>query len=216
MFLPCGILASLLYIGIDILAGTSWQGYSFISQSISDLTSTGAPTRSLVVSLYLVYAALMITFGWGVWQLGKQKSTMRIVGCLIIGNAILNSVVSLFFPLHRGEPMCTPANLMNVIPMAIGMFCFLGAMGFGAASFRNWFRFYSSGILFLYFVLSFVGVVLPSRIPAWQRSPTTGIQERTMVIFYLSWVIALAINIWKMERENGTNRAFSDFLSFSL
>ncbi len=37
VLLICGILAPLLWIGTDILAGTLYAGYSFTSQAISEL-----------------------------------------------------------------------------------------------------------------------------------------------------------------------------------
>jgi hypothetical protein len=55
LLLICGILSSLLYVGTDILAGTLWEGYSFTSQAVSELSAIGAPTRPLVVPLYLAY-----------------------------------------------------------------------------------------------------------------------------------------------------------------
>ena len=53
LLLICGILASLLWIGTDIVAGVLWEGYSFVDQAVSELSAIGAPTRPLVVPLLL-------------------------------------------------------------------------------------------------------------------------------------------------------------------
>lgn len=63
----CGILSPLLYLATDRLAGRLLNGYSFASQSMSELSAAGSPTRSLVLSLNLVAALLMIAFGVGGW-----------------------------------------------------------------------------------------------------------------------------------------------------
>ena len=63
----CGILASLLYIGTDILAGMLWKGYSFTDQAISELLAIDAPTSGLVVPLFTLYDLLLVAFALGVW-----------------------------------------------------------------------------------------------------------------------------------------------------
>ena len=56
--LSCGVLAALLYLGTDILAGLLWEGYSFAHQAVSELSAVDAPTRPLTFALYLVYDVL--------------------------------------------------------------------------------------------------------------------------------------------------------------
>jgi len=41
LLLICGILSSLLYVGTDILAAMLYEGYSYTSQSISELGAIG-------------------------------------------------------------------------------------------------------------------------------------------------------------------------------
>ena len=45
--LVCGILSSLLYVAMTVLVAMQWEGYSSASQTISELSAIGAPTRSL-------------------------------------------------------------------------------------------------------------------------------------------------------------------------
>jgi hypothetical protein len=75
--LGCGILASLLYVGMDILAAMGWEGYSYTDQTVSELFAISAPTRPLVVTLMLTYSVLMIAFGWGVWASAGRKRAAR-------------------------------------------------------------------------------------------------------------------------------------------
>jgi hypothetical protein len=103
ILLSCGILAPLSYLGTDWLAGRLLKGYSFAAQSMSELSAAGSPTRSLVVSLTLVASVLMIAFGVGVWRAAGQALLPRVVGGLVIGNAIAGLVATLFFPTRFGE-----------------------------------------------------------------------------------------------------------------
>ena len=70
ILLSCGILAPLIYLGTDWLAGKLLKGYSFIAQSMSELSAAGSPTRSRVVWLTLLAGAVMIAFGVGVLARG--------------------------------------------------------------------------------------------------------------------------------------------------
>ena len=76
-----GIVSSLLYVGIDLLAALRFADYhSFTSQAISELGAVGAPTRSMVEPLFAVYGLLLMGFGVGVWALGDRKPALRIIG----------------------------------------------------------------------------------------------------------------------------------------
>jgi hypothetical protein len=193
VLLACGILASLLKVGTDILAGMMWKGYDFISQSMSQLSALGAQTRPLVLPLDLTYDLLMIAFGVGLWQLAGQNLLMRIMAGLIIGNVVITFVVSSFFPMRTGQNLSPSANTINVVLMATSVIFFLLAMGLGAAAYRNWFRYYSAGTLLTYIVLGIMRFLVPPQATAGLPVSTVGAQERTMTIGYLLWVVLLAI-----------------------
>src|ERR1700688_2105751 len=68
ILLICGILSSLLYVAMNVLVAMQWEGYSPVSQTISELSAIGAPTRSLWVLPAAFYTVLVTAFGWGVWK----------------------------------------------------------------------------------------------------------------------------------------------------
>src|SRR5580765_364664 len=66
ILLACGVLSSLLYVGIDALAALRYPEYhSYASQAISELGAVGAPTKELVDPLFIIYGVLLIAFGVG-------------------------------------------------------------------------------------------------------------------------------------------------------
>jgi len=67
-FLTCGILASLWYVGINILVPMLYEVYSMDSLTVSELSAIGDPTRILWVLLVSLYPLLFAAFGWGVWN----------------------------------------------------------------------------------------------------------------------------------------------------
>lgn len=53
LLLVCGIFAALIYIGSDIIAAMSWQGYSYTAQSVSELRAVDAPTSAFLLPILL-------------------------------------------------------------------------------------------------------------------------------------------------------------------
>jgi Protein of unknown function (DUF998) len=193
----CGIVASLIYLGTDWLAGKLLKGYSFAAQSMSELSAAGSPMRSLVVSLTLVASVLMIAFGVGVWQAGGQALLPRIVGGLVIGNAVAGLIATIFFPTRFGErPIFGTAG---VILMFLSVVFFVLAMVVGAAAFSGWLRILSIAIPVSYILLAVIRFATATT-SAGKAMSLIGAQERTMAYSFLVWVISLAIHLLLLSK----------------
>jgi hypothetical protein len=195
LLLVSGFLASLLAVSTDVLAVLLWQGYSFTSQSISELSAIGAPTRSFVLVLNLVYAALLVAFGLCVWVRGRKR-VMYIMAGLLLGNVAVSIVVVTFFPMHLGESLSAiHLGLMAVNVILLQMLTIV----FGTVAFRNWFRYYSIGTLLAFLVLTFFGIFLAPQIIS--GPPQSGLQERVMGYGYLLWQALFSLVLLRMESE---------------
>src|SRR3569833_305413 len=62
VLLGCGIVASLVYVAITLIVASLWPSYNSASQTISELSAIGAPTRFIWVTLSAPYTLLMIAF----------------------------------------------------------------------------------------------------------------------------------------------------------
>ena len=51
LLLLCGMLSFLLYAAMNVLVAMQWEDYSSASQTVSELSAIGAPTRPLWVPL---------------------------------------------------------------------------------------------------------------------------------------------------------------------
>ena len=101
VLLTCGVLSSLLYVGIDLLAAIRYGEYhSFVSGTISELGARGAPTKQLVDPLLILYDVITIAFGVGVWSSAGGKSALRMVGVVIIAIGVVGL-------LGHGCSLCT-------------------------------------------------------------------------------------------------------------
>jgi Protein of unknown function (DUF998) len=193
LLLVSGILSSLLYIATVLLAAMRWEGYSSTSQTVSELIAIDAPTRSLVMPLFVTYALLVYAFGVGVWQSASQKHALRLAAVGLVGKEVLGLVVTLFFPMHlRGvEPTLT--DTMHAILTFVGVLFILLAIGFGATAFGKRFRLYSIATILVLVVFGALAGLDAPRLATTLPTPWMGVWERINIGGFLLWVVVLAI-----------------------
>ena len=104
LLLICGILSSLLYVAMNVFVAMQWEGYSSASQTVSELSAIGAPTRPLWVLLGIAYTLLVTAFGWGVWMSARRNRPLRVVGGLMVAYG----VIGLAWPLCTDALRCGP------------------------------------------------------------------------------------------------------------
>jgi hypothetical protein len=201
VLLICGIFSSLLYVGTDILAAMQWEGYSYTSQAFSELLAVGAPTRSFVLTLSIIYNVIVIAFGLCIWTTDSRKRSLRFTGILLIVYAILGIVTPLFFPAPLRGVEATIRNTLHLPFTALEVLCIFSSVGFGAAAHGKWFRLYSIGtILILFLSGALAGSAVP-QISAQQPTPFLGIIERIMIYGYMLWVMVFAIIRLRAEMD---------------
>jgi hypothetical protein len=76
-----------------------WEGHSSASQTVSELSAIGAPTRPLWVLLGIAYTLLVTAFGWGVWQSARRNRPLRVVGGLMVAYGVIG-LASPLAPMH--------------------------------------------------------------------------------------------------------------------
>jgi hypothetical protein len=192
VLLICGILSSLVYVGTDILAGMLWEGYSFTSQFISELSAIGAPTRPMVVPLFLAYAVLKVAFGLGVWVIAGRRRALRLIGGLLAGEEVV-SLVAPLFPMNLREAEMTFTDTMHLVITAVTVLLILLSIGLGAVAYGKRFRFYSIGTLVTLLMLGSLSFSGGAQLAAEQATPWVGVMERITVYGYMLWVAVLAI-----------------------
>lgn len=192
--LICGLLASLLYIGADILAAMVWEEYSYVSHSASELMAVEAPTRPLLYVLFLVYNGLMIAFGLGIWRINSQKPATRITGALIIVYG-LQGFAGLHFPMHsRGvEAAMTTTDFMHIVFTIVTVLLILLFIGFGAFTHGKRFLWYSIATLFVILLFGILGGLQGPRVAEGLPTPWLGIIERVNIYAAILWIMALAL-----------------------
>jgi hypothetical protein len=196
VLLGCGIAASVLYAaGNDLLAALLYEGYSPLSQAVSELTSLGAPTRTPLVVMGFLYDALILAFGIGVRRSAGGSRALRVVGALLIAHAAVGPLWLPFPMSARGAPT-PPGSLTDTMHLVLGgltVLIMLSMVGAGAAAFGRGFRLYS--VLTAVAVLGFgtwMSSYVPA-VPAGEPTPWMGLAERLMIWAWLLWMVVLAV-----------------------
>ncbi len=174
-----------------------WPAYSSFSQTISELTSVGAPTRPPMLVEGALYSALLVAFGIGVWQSAPGNRALRVTGALLLAYGAVGPLWYPFPMTARGDIGRTTAltDVMHIVLGVVDTVLMLSILGFGAAALGRHFRTYS---------LLTVAVVLAGgastfafvpRVAAGASTPWLGVLERTYIGAFLLWVAVLAATL---------------------
>jgi hypothetical protein len=202
VLLVCGILASLLYVGSDILAAMRWEGYSYTAQSVSELRAIGAPTRPFLIPILFIYSVLEIAFGLGVWGAaaprGLPKRSLRVTGVLLIALGVID-LSAYFFPMHLRGAEATIADTMHLILTGVTVLLILLIIGFGASADGKWFRLYSYATILVLVMCGAWAFFDAPRIAANLPTPWLGVRERINIYGYMLWMLVLAIALLRTQ-----------------
>ena len=198
LLLLCGILSSLLYVAMNVFVAMQWVEYSSMSQTVSELSAVGAPTRPLWVGLAFAYTLLVTAFGWGVLASARHHRPLRIAGGLLVAYG-LTGLVWPFAPMHQRAVLVmgggTLSDTMHIVLSIVTVLLMLLAIGFAAAAVGRRFRLYSIATMLLLVGLGTLVFMDAPRISADLPTPRIGLWERLDIGLFLLWVVVLAIGL---------------------
>ena len=205
ILLICGILSSAYYVAMNIFIPMKYPGYSTFSQTVSELSAIGTPTRQLWVSLMIVYTVLVIAFGWGVWLSVNKYNRLRVVAVVMI----INVIIGLFWPpMHQREVLAagegTLTDILHIVWTAITIPLMFLAIGLGAAAFGKGFRIYSIVTIVAILLFGVLTGLASSRMELNLSTPFMGVWERICIGAYMLWVMMLAIILLLSKRQRGS------------
>lgn len=214
--LVCGILSSLLYVATDIVAAMRYEGYSYTSQTISELSAIGAPTRAFLGPVYFAYEVLLIAFGLGVWVSAGRKRALRVTGGLMVAHGVVNMAVGPFSSMHMRETVAmggaTLSDTLHIALASVTVLLILLTIGFGATAFGKRFRLYSIVTIVILVVFGALTGLEGLKVAANLPTPWIGVTERINVYGYMLWVVVLATALLRVQ---GKKMGPSQSASFS-
>lgn len=204
--LACGIASSLLYAGTDLLGALRYEGYRYTSQTVSELSAIGSPTRPLVVPLFMAYGSLVTAFGFGVRGAAGSRRRLRVMAGLLIGLGLI-CVVGPFTPMHQREALAagekTLTDTLHILGATVDVLFILLIVGFGGTAFGRRFRLYSIGTILVVIVSGALAGLDGPRLEANLPTPWVGVKERISILGFLLWVVLLAIGLLRASANGG-------------
>ncbi|WP_213979477.1 DUF998 domain-containing protein [Sphingomonas sp. dw_22] len=191
LLLICGLAASIVYVGTDLVAASRYPGYSFTDQAVSELFAIGAPTRFLVVPLFSIASLLLLAFAWGVWLSAGGSPMLRLVAVMSAASAVDALILWNAFPMHMRGAERTFTDTMHLI-LGANPFVWL-ALIFGATAFRGRFRTASIATLILLVLPAVFAFRYVHALDMGEATPGLGLAERVSQYGYQLWQAALAL-----------------------
>lgn len=121
-----GMLGALAYVFHVVLGGFLWKGYNHLMQPISDLTAKGAPDRTLLTGITVVYAIFSIIFAFSAFMVvRKYKVKSLTVGIFLFFCMHIVSASYNFFPEDLPGAAVTFTGIMHwivtgaIVPLTI-------------------------------------------------------------------------------------------------
>jgi hypothetical protein len=196
VLLCCGVLSSLLYVAANVRGARRWTDYSLASQTVSELSAIGAPSRPFVIPLLTAHGALVIPFGLGVCESARRKRGLRAAGAMLVGLGASDMPAPLF-PMHRREALArgerSRTDTMHIAFTSVNSLLILLAIGSASTAFGKRFRLYSIGTILVLVVSGGLTATQASRVEANLPTPWAGVSERISIGGYLLWQVVLAI-----------------------
>lgn len=202
--LICGMASAVLYAVINVIVPLQWPEYNSATQTVSELSAVGAPTRFLWIVLSAPYTFLSIAFAIGMRKAAADNWKLHLAGSLLIVYGFLGVLWPLA-PMHLRETLAsgggTFTDTMHLTLGAVTEVIYLIALGISAAALGKGFRVFSITtfiLLMLFGVLTFLEAPNVSRnLP----TPFIGLLERINIGLFLLWVCVLSVILLNKVNE---------------
>jgi hypothetical protein len=202
----CGVLASLLYIAMNIFIPPLYVGYSWVTQTVSELSAVDAPTRPLWFVLGIVYTLLVAAFGWGIFKSAGEKRSLRIVGILMFLHGVLGLT---WTPMHQREVLAagggTFTDTWHLVMATITVLLMFLSIGFGAAAFGKGFRFYSIATIIIFIVFGVLTFAEAPNVDKNGPTPYIGLWERINIAAFMVWMLVFSTILLRLEKKPSLN-----------
>lgn len=200
--LLCGILSSVLFITVDLIAANQWAEYRFTGQAFSELTAVEAPTRPLMMfALSIPYNLLSIAFAAGIWATAAKSRALRVASIAVFVHAIAGFVGSFLFPMHsRGQGgLGSFTDRMHIASTAVEVLGMMVAIGFAAIASCGWFRAYSIATIVLLLAGGALAGIRADEVAQGLPTPWMGITERINIYGFMAWVVVFAVVLLRSQ-----------------
>ena len=204
--LGCGALSSVLYLlSIDLVAALRYPDYhGYTSQMVSELMAVGAPTRTLLMWLFLPYNLAVFGFALGVWASAGRNRATRLTAGALVGYGVLSTVGLLIAPMDLRGTVDSQRDTLH-IATTFAMSIFIVAMlSFGAFVHGGRFRLYSFATIATVISFGVLAGFLARPMPG--PTPWLGLAERVNIYATMIWILVFAISLLPLDAASTAYR----------
>ncbi len=209
ILLAVGAASTVLYIAMDTIAALSYEGYNYASQTISELSAIGAPTRGLWLPLGVAYNLMLLAGVIGLWQTHGGRA-IRAIAVLEAGMVVLGFAGWPFAPMHQREVLAAGgsslSDTLHLVYAGISSVIFFLCIALGSRLFGTRFFIYSVATIALMLVFGFYTGRETPRVGDNLSTPLLGIAERITVFGSMIWLSAFNLRLM-VARNAGTESA---------
>jgi hypothetical protein len=199
ILLACGVVAPLVYVASDVIAGVRWRGYSFRDQTISELNAIGAPTRTLTIVLGIVGYTFLAAFGIGLWRSARGDRRLRTAGVALLVLGVSACWAVPFASMHVRGAETSLSDTLHLVNGGVAGLLLLIAMWFGSAALGMRFRIYSIATVLVMLVFLVWSGMDGSRVVDDLSTPWLGVRERVWAYGYQFWLVMFAMALLRLR-----------------
>jgi hypothetical protein len=194
--LACGLLYAALYVILnDVVAAGLYDGYDPLSQAVSELSATGAPSAGFLRATFPIWPALMIAFGIGVGRAAEGRLALRVTAVLLVAHGLVQ-VLWLAFPMSSRVDITSGAaagghDVGHLVLTAATIAFILSEIGVSAAAFGWRFRLYAVVSVVTVVVFGVLTGMQAAQLAAGGPTPWMGLFERISIAPWLLWMAVL-------------------------
>jgi hypothetical protein len=198
ILLACGAISSVLYLAaIDVVAALRHPEYhDYSAQMVSELMAVGAPTRELLVYLFIPYNGLLFAFSAGVWLCAGRAT--RPTSAALLGFAVVSTAGLLLYPMDLRGTADSLRDGPHIAATAVQSVFVLAAIVCGAFVHGRRFRLYSFATLAIVVAFGTLAGFLARPMP--RPTPWIGLAERVNIYATMLWVALLSLTLLKTRR----------------
>lgn len=196
LLLSCGIVSSIWYIGMNIFVPQLYPGYDMASQTVSELSAVGAPTRSLWLYWGMLYTLLFAVFGWGIMKTSGNNWLLYMTSILVLVYAAMDIY---WPPMHMRGHTAGLTDSLHIVWTIITILLMLLIMVIAAAASGRKFRLYTYGTIAIFLIFGIFTAADAPGIPKNLPTPYIGIWERINIAAFMFWVTVFSVVLLKRE-----------------
>ena len=193
--LACGVLSSLLYvISIDVIAPLWYPDYhGYTSQMVSELMAVGAPTRTLLIWLFVPYNLLVFAFAAGVLASAEGKRATRLAAAGLVAYGVVSIAGLLLTPMDLRGTVDSSRDTLHIAATFVMSIFIVAVIAFGAFAHGPRFRIYSFATIATGIVFGALAGFLAGPMP--DPTPWLGLAERVNIYATMLWISAFAVSL---------------------